>query len=871
MAPKKDTAVTATRARLSRAAKDKPKESPEPIPKATPKAIKKTPGRPKKSIPTKISTPEVGSASDAKGKGKGRGKGKGKETDVAITEVPTDSAFNNEIIHQEASYPNPFSTGSYRRNTAALLSQWDSTKSPVNVSPESRKQLVSEMPKSKPQRSAKYKHDKAHSASEKGHIFILPPASKDMGEQTSQLFDANKQNRLNSLVGRFPDPTYPRASISDGTDHSPRFRSAMGFRYSPGFGGPRGFNASPTYQFGFNPRRSTSAIPGAEVLVPSKPFKSVDLTNSNADAGPSSRGDGVATGLSSTRPASIGGPPTYSADHNPEYYHQFSTEQKNFMDFNPNRLGAFGQNYKWFEPRALPPWGQQGTFLPGNPQYQNPEGRQAWYNNWNASQQNLPWIQGYSSDPTSGYSSIPSYPPMPEFGSFPAHHDYQAPSHSAQTGQSSAEGNATATTNLEAQGIRESRMTREKTIFVPGGKIVKTSTTIFTPTDENKKKKGKHVEKPPEDKIGIVVVDKEGNVDVESGDWLEGFNRIEGWEVEALLGQHKRWRPHRNRAVDTRKGITKKPSTQKKSTAPSIMPTSPQLPQLMSPELAHPKPPTTTAPSPTLDFIPFDFPPSQNTTPTRTRATRISKANPNSAKQKNSPKTKSKTPALKPKAGAGKVTKSTSAPTRSLRSSTSPSKTTASETKTDNKSKTSKSKPNSATSKSKSASAKATAAKQSKITPPQSQSQSQAESQPIPETSLENSTTKIPSPESSGSTSNPNPTPPPKPPSNNPSNTHTPNPNPLPQQSHTSPTISNPISNSNPTPNPKPSIQEFPPNTTELKQQIQECQSLANQAAENMDRLRGKGAAKSAKNFEELMKFVEAGWVELERRAEEGV
>ncbi|KAF7867262.1 hypothetical protein EAF04_005345 [Stromatinia cepivora] len=763
MAPKKDTAVTATRVRLARAAKDKPKELPESIPKTTPKTIKKTQGRPKKSIPAKISTSEAGSARDVNSKGKG--KGKGKETDIAISEVPSSSALNDEIIRQEATYPNPFSTESSRKNTAALLSQWDSTQSSVNLSPESRRQLVNETPKSKPPRSAKSKHDKAHSTL----------ALKDRGEQTSQIFDANKQHRLNSLAeGKFPDPTYPRASISDGTESSPGFRSAMGFRYSPGFGGPRGFNTSPTYQFSFNPGRTTSTIPGAEVLLSSGPSKPADQTNSNADAGPSSRVDGVAAGLSPSKPAFIAGPPEYSQ--------QFSTDQNNFTDFNRNRLNDLGRNYKWFEPPASPSWRQQGTFLPGHPQYYNPEGNPAWYTNWNASQQNPPWIPGYPSNPMPGYS------PMPEFGSIPADLEYQASSQPAQTGQPSTEESATATNNKESQGIREIRMTREKTIFVPGGKIIKTTTTVFTPTDEEKKKKGKSVEKAPEDRIGIVVVDKEGNVDVESGNWLEGFNRIEGWEVEALLGQHKRWRPHRNRNADTRKGIAKKATPQKKHIALSISPTSPKLTQPMSLELPHPKPPTMTPASPTLDFIPFDFPHLQNTGATRSRATRISKANPYPAKKKTAtkssppkktaPKAKGKTPTPKPKSGAGKVTKSTAGPTRSLRSTNSPTK-----TKADTKSNTSKSK---------SVPAKA---KQSKTTPSQSQPQSQSQSQPIFGTLFENFTTKEASTAPSGSISNPNPDAPntktfvngqsnPNNPNPNPNN---PNPNPNFQRSHNPP------------------------------------------------------------------------------------
>ncbi|KAB8302681.1 hypothetical protein EYC80_006043 [Monilinia laxa] len=548
MAPKKDITSTPSRIRLPRAAKDNLKELPEPIPKTTSKPIKRSPGRPKKAVSTEISGSKASSFQDAKGKAK--------ETEIVTLAVPS-AALDDEIIRQEATYPNPFSTESSRQNTAALLSQWDAIKSPGPRSPNLEKRLVNGTAKSTSTRSAKSKHERAHSTSNQRHITIPPPASKERGEQTSQVFDVDKQHRLNSLAeGRFPDPTYPRASISNGTEISPGFNAAMGFRYSPGFGGPHGFNPSPRNQYGLALRRHSSAMfgtGGSQIgpntvrhssaglgtadLPSSEQTKSTGPTIPNADAGPSSRIDGSVDGPSPFKNTFAIPDPS-----SPEYLPNFPTDWNNYMNFNQDRFTGqdFGgyqgyQGYQSFQPgsfgfhrpvgQSFSPYGS--LFGPGNPQYYNPK----ILNTGNDSSWTAPQM--------SGFPSMSEYPSVPSFPSLPQNIEHQGSPQLEQITQTLAE-------ISEPLGIRESRMTREKTMFVPGGKIIKTTTTVFKPTDEENRK-GKSVERVPEDKVGIVVVDKEGNVDVESGDWLAGFNRIEGWEVEALLHQSKRWRSHKNK------------------------------------------------------------------------------------------------------------------------------------------------------------------------------------------------------------------------------------------------------------------------------------------------------------------------------------
>ncbi|TGO64229.1 hypothetical protein BCON_0008g00760 [Botryotinia convoluta] len=802
MVLKKDTIVTPARVRLPRAAKDKPKASPELVSKTTPQTIKKIPGRSKKFVPEKISTPEASSARKVKGKGR------------AVTTVePSRSTPNDEIIRQEATYPNPFSTKSSRKNTAALLSQWDSTKSPAFYSPNSGNGLVNGTPKSKSPRSARSKHDRSCTILDKGHIAIPPSSSKDRGEQTSQLFDANKQQRLNSLAeGKFPDPTYPRASISGGTEPSPGFNAAMGFRYSPGFGGSHGFNTSPRNQSVFNLARNSSTIPGAGGLSSSGSIKTADQINPGAvtDAGRSFRADGEGLSISSSKSVSTvpaGGFPQYSLGFSPQYPQTItqhsdstSTNWPYSMDWNQNRFS--GQ-----VPTAPQSLGSYGPWIePGHTRDFDSE-KQDWYADWMASQQNFPSIPGYLSNPMTGYY------PMPDFEPALANIPHQATFGLDQTAQ-----DATVIDDPEPQGIRESRMTREKTMLVPGGKIVKTTTTVFTPTDEEKKKKSKNVEQNMEDKVGIVVVDKEGNVDVESGDWLAGFNRIEGWEVEALLGQSKRWRSYRNRNGVTKKVITKKtnhkkPTTSKKAVAPLQQPISPQLrpksprfTQLASTKSTSLNNSISNPISHSLDFIPFDLPRLPNTRSTQSRATRISKPKPQPVKKatakKVPPKGKSKTltPTPKPKATASKVTKPTLTPARSLRSTNSPSKAKISEAKSGPKPSPSKSKSSSGKESTKAkAAGKQAAAKQKK---------------------MQNVINQGKSPNSAGDS------------------------------------IGNGVN----------LINGFTRNTAELQKEVQRDQALASQAAENLERFRGKGAEQASQHFEKLIENVEKGRKELERR-----
>ncbi|TGO31187.1 hypothetical protein BPAE_0001g00820 [Botrytis paeoniae] len=794
MAPKKYTNVTLTRVRLPRAAKDKPKTSPKLVLKTTSQTIKKVPDRSKKSVPETISTSEINPARKVKGKGR-----------AVTTGEPSRSTPNDQIIRQEAIYPNPFSTESSRKNTAALLSQWDSAKSPDFYSPNSGNGLVNGTPKSKSPRSARSKHGRSCPILNKGHIAIPPPSSKDIGEQTSQLFDANKQQRLNSLAeGKFPDPTYPRASISGGTKPSPGFNAAMGFRYSPGFGGPHGFNTSPRNQSVFNLARNSSTIPGTGVLSSSGTIKTADQTNPGpvTDAGRSFRADGEGLSISSSKNESTvpaGGFPQYPQTIT-QYSDSTSTNWPYSMDWNQNRFS--GQVHTAHQSLgSYGPW-----FGPGHTRDFDSE-KQDWYADWMASQQNFPSITGYLSNPMIGYYPMPDFEPA----------DANIP-HQAAFGLDQAAQDATVIDDPEPQGIRESRMTREKTMLVPGGKIVKTTTTVFTPTDEEKNKKGKNVEQNTEDKVCIVVVDKEGNVDVESGDWLAGFNRIEGWEVEALLGQSERWRSYRNRNGVTKKVITKKtnhkrPTTSKKAVAslqqpvlPQLHPNFPQFTQLAPPKFGNLNNSISNPISPSIDFIPFDLPRLTSTRSTRSRATRISKPKPQLVKKattkKVSPKGKSKTltPTPKPKATVSKVTKPALTPARSLRSTNSPSKAKISKAKSGPKPSPSKSKSSLGKESTKAkAAGKQAAAKQKK---------------------MQNVIDQGKSPNSAGDS------------------------------------IGNGVN----------LINGFTRNTAELQKEVQRDQALASQAAENLERFRGKGAEQASQHFEKLIENVEKGRKELERR-----
>ncbi|TEY40724.1 hypothetical protein BOTCAL_0425g00070 [Botryotinia calthae] len=795
MASSKNISFTPPRLRLPRAAKDKLKASPEPVPKTTPQTIKKIPGRSKKSVHGKVSTSEASSARKVKGKQR-----------AATTGEPLRSTPNDEIIHQEANYPNPFSTESSRKNTAALISQWDSTESPAFYPPNSGSGLVNETPKSKSPRSARSKHDRSCSILDKGHIAIPSPSSKDRGEQTSWLFDANKQQRLNSLAeGKFPDPTYPRASISEGTEPSPGFNAAMGFRYSPGFGGPHGFNTGSRNQSIFNVARNSSTIPGTGVQLSSESIKTADQTKPGAvaNAGRSFRAD-------EERLVPAGGVPQYSSGSSQQYPQAItqysdptSTNWSSLMDWNQNKFS--GQVHA--APQPSGPYGS--WFGPGHTRDFDPE-KQGWYADWMASQQNFPSIPGYLSTPIMGYY------PMPDFEPAPANIPHQAAFGLEQAAQ-----DTTVIDDAEPQGIRESRMTREKTMLVPGGKIVKTTTTVFTPTDEEKKKKGKNVEQDLEDKVGIVVVDKEGNVDVESGDWLAGFNRIEGWEVEALLGQSKRWRSYKNlngvtKKVITKKSNHKKPTTSKKAVvapsqqpiSPKLRPKSPQFTQSASPKFTNLGDSMPSPISPTLNFVPFDLPHLANKRSTRSRVTRISKPKPQPVKKatakKATPKGKSKTltttPTPKPKAAASKVTKPTLTPAHSLRSTDPPSKVKISEAKPVTKPSPSKSKFPSGKEPPKAKAAGEQAAAQKK--------------------KVQNVIDQGKSPNSAGDS------------------------------------IRHGVD----------FIDGFTRNTTELQKEVQRDQALASKAAENLERFRGRGAEQASKHFEKLIENVEKGRKELERR-----
>ncbi|KAA8576563.1 hypothetical protein EYC84_006666 [Monilinia fructicola] len=751
-----------------------------------------------------------------------------------------------------------------------------------------KKRLVNGTTKSTSTSSAKSKHERAYSTSDQRHITIPPPASKDRGEQTSQIFDADKQHRLNSLAeGKFPDPTYPRASISNGTEISPGFNAAMGFRYSPGFGGPQGFNSGSRNQSGLALRRHSSAMFGTAgsqigpnpVQHSSAVLETADLPSSeqakptgpnipNADASPSSRINGLVDGPSPSKNTF-----TIPDPSSPEYLRNFSTDWNNYINCDQDRFTGqdFGgyqghQGYQSFQPgsfgfhrsvgQSFSPYGS--LFGPGNPQYYNPE----ILNTGNDSSWTAPQMSSFP--PMSGY------PPIPSFSSIPQNIEYQGSPQLEQLPQTSAE-------NSEPLGIRESRMTREKTMFVPGGKIIKTTTTVFTPTDEEKRK-GKSVESVPEDKIGIVVVDKEGNVDVESGDWLAGFNRIEGWEVEALLRESKKRRPHKNKNGPNKKGIAKKPILKKatplkKAIVPSrkqtsIKPTTVILPNLTlkSPEAGssrEPAPPTLAS---DLDFIPFNLPNDHNMRSTRLRATRISKPIPQASK---------KIPAKK--VPPGKKLPPVKKATLAKGASTSPPK-----TKPKASPKTPpKAPPKTTPSKAKAATQKNVRFASVNFEHSPADSKSLHISDGTKKEIVTSTSTKTKKYESkvgtkSNTTKSKAVTPkstPPKTLSNKPKNS-----TPSKSKSATSISISQPKSQPKavihkakarkitPKSGNTPFSGDFARNISEIESQVQRQLDLADQAAENMERRRGKDAEKAARDFETLMGLVEKGRKELDER-----
>lgn len=849
MPPKKAKAVTAGRVRLPRAVKDNSSKTSEPIAKTTPKTIKKTTGGIKKAVPAKIST--------AKARGVKR---KGKEKKIATPEVPSASVLNDEIIRQEANYPNPFSTESSRRNTAALLSQWDSTKSPGFLPPESEKQVVDGVSKSTSSRSAKSKHEAAYAGPGKEHIAIPSPAPKVRCGQTSQLFDANKEQRLKSLAeGKFPDPTYPQASIDNGTESSPGFNEAMGFKYSPGFGGPQGLNTSPRNQMSFDARRNSSAAFGAEgsqkvfdpvrnrfsTIVPGTSISSLpaqtqpadstnstDQTNLSADTRPSTQFDGGGRSFSSYQdPYRF--PMPFIPDNwkhvfadvvdgrSPNWPHQ----NQAFRYFNPadsQQYNPMLQNHANNSSRTGPQMPPSFSSMYSSMRDKNLTDERS--KQFAREIQDQDWMRDFIIQGQRNHQDKPGDlmhgHESHEFGSIPYPPGFPYSIRPEETIQPPTAGNGeniTMTEDLEPSGIKESRMTREKTVFVQGGKIIKTTTMIFTPSDEEKKKSIK-VDVPPEDKIGIVVVDKEGNVDVESGDWLHGFDRIEGWEVDALLNSSNRLRRGRNRNGVTRKGttkksISKKPLASKKVSSPTKIPT-PSKPKTPEP-IATGHPESFTLES-RLDFIPFDFPDDPVKVGTQSRPTRISKQPPKSTKE---PTEKKASPAKKAsaspsktasKATTSKIDKPASVPTRSLRSASSPAIGSSAgnskapvipdEAKREAPSKTQAPKPRA----SKNSATPKTAAKPSaEVSPSEPKSKPRAVKQG-------------------------------------------------PKQRARRPSIWLPV------------------DSTELEKQIESRTELANQAAENMVRHRGKAAEQAAKDFQEHMDWAEKGRKELEGRKRRG-
>jgi hypothetical protein len=339
----------------------------------------------------------------------------------------------------------------------------------------------------------------------------------------------SSRNSTASLYSKWtsglPTP-YPRSSagISQVSDTTSRgFNEAMGFKYSPGFGGASGF-----------------------------------LTKSNTGE----QGFGAPSSAERERPKTTGRTASSIAAENvSDFFTKLgSPSAPGFPSFEPGYPYP-GNSSSWFSPKQYSaPWMQ----TPQHPEYLD-QARNPLFGGYQPNITNNSFAHGLgarsnSSNPAP-WSSL-SYSPNYNYSyNLPLDFDTTSPADDVEGTTANPE-NDTALAAPQAApelGIKESRMTREKSMLVPGGRIVKTTTTVFIPLEggQQKNEKGKGV---PEDKIGIFITDKDGHIDAEEGGWLQVLNRIEPWEVEALLDQNRMRYRRRNAA---RYGISKKPFKKK--------------------------------------------------------------------------------------------------------------------------------------------------------------------------------------------------------------------------------------------------------------------------------------------------------------------
>ncbi|PQE03894.1 hypothetical protein CJF31_00002975 [Rutstroemia sp. NJR-2017a BVV2] len=320
-------------------------------------------------------------------------------------------------------------------------------------------------------------------------------------------------------TGGLPTP-YPRSSgaVSHAPDTTSRgFNEALGYKYSPGFGGASGFS-------GFFAKANTGR-------------QSFGAPSSADGARPK------ATGRTSS---------SIAAENVSDFFTKLgSPSAPGFPSFEPGYPYP-GNSSSWFSPKQYnAPWMQ----TPPPPHYSGQTHDTLFGGH-------LPNIAGFGARSNFQNPTPWSYPPPDDSYSYNLPLDFRATSPADDVEGTTANpenGTAPAAPPVPELGIKESRMTREKSMLVPGGRIIKTTTTVFIPSEggQQKNEKAKGV---PEDKIGIFVTDKDGHIEAEEGGWLQVLNRIEPWEVEALLDQNRMRYRKRNAA---RYGISKKPVKKK--------------------------------------------------------------------------------------------------------------------------------------------------------------------------------------------------------------------------------------------------------------------------------------------------------------------
>jgi hypothetical protein len=320
-------------------------------------------------------------------------------------------------------------------------------------------------------------------------------------------------------TGGLPTP-YPRSSIA--VPHVPdttsqRFTEALGYKYSPGFGGVSGIS-------GFFPKANT----GQQAF-------------------------GAPSSTEATRPKTTGRTSSSIAAENvSDFFTKLgSPSAPGFPSFDPGYPYP-GNSSSWFSPkRYSAPWMQ----TPPPPHYSG-QTHDTLFGGYQ------PSILGFGTRSSFRNPAPWSYPPADDNYTYNLPLDFGATSPADDLEGTTAnpeDGTAPVALPVPELGIKESRMTREKSMLVPGGRIIKTTTTVFIPSEggQQKNEKAKGV---AEDKIGIFITDKDGHVEAEEGGWLQVLNRIEPWEVEALLDQNRMRNRKRNAA---RYGVSKKPVKKK--------------------------------------------------------------------------------------------------------------------------------------------------------------------------------------------------------------------------------------------------------------------------------------------------------------------